>query len=109
VPAGSAGAEEKSDRAVSHYLWAMLLARIYEVFPLICPFCHAQMRIIVIIDEASDVRKILDHIGEASQPVISPARGPPLWELAAAQAGNDPEWDTAQPAPEPEYDQRIAW
>jgi hypothetical protein len=67
------------------------------------------IRAIAIIDEASDVRKILDHIGEASQPpVIPPARGPPLWELAAAQAGNDPEWDTAQPVPEPEYDQRVA-
>ena len=106
----SAGADEKPNRAASHYLWAMLLARIYEVFPLICPFCHAQMRVIAIIDEASVVKKILDHIGEASQqPVISPARGPPLWELAAAQAGNDPKWDTAQPAPEPEYDQRVAW
>jgi hypothetical protein len=39
------------------------------------------------------------------------ARGPPLWELAtaSAQAGNDPEWDTAEPAPETEFDQRIAW
>jgi hypothetical protein len=57
VPAGSAGAEEKADRAVSHYLWAMLLARIYEVFPLICPFCHAQMRIIV-TDVTHPIRRL---------------------------------------------------
>ena len=69
---------------MSHYLWAMLLARIYEAFPLSCPICHAQMRIIAFINEAGDVRKILDHIGEATQPPrIASARGPPLWELAA--------------------------
>jgi len=111
-PTDSAGTEEKPRRAVSHYLWAMLLARIYEAFPLSCPICHAQMRIIAFINEAGDVRKILDHIGESAQPPrIAPARGPPLWELAEAsvQAGNDPEWDAAEPAQEIEFDQRVAW
>ena len=65
------------------------------------------------INEAATVKKILDHIGESSQPPrIAPARGPPLWEAAAGaeQAGNDPQWDSsAQPAPETEFDQRIAW
>jgi len=57
--------------------------------------------------------KSLDHIGESTQPTrIAPARGPPLWEAAAAaeQAEKDPQWDSsAQPAPEIEFDQRIAW
>ena len=26
-----------SKRAPAHYLWAVLIARIYEVFPLLCP------------------------------------------------------------------------
>ena len=92
----------------------MLLARIYdqrkspwdEAFPLACPICHAEMRIIAFINESSTVRKILDHIGEATQPPrIAPARGPPLWEAAAELAENDPQWDTsAQPAPEIEFD-----
>jgi hypothetical protein len=88
----------------------MLLARIYEAFPLACPICHAEMRIIAFINEAATVKKILEHIGESSQPPrIAPARGPPLWE-AAESAGNDPQWDaSAQPAPEIEFDQRIAW
>ncbi len=109
--ADAAGAEEKPRRA-SHYLWAMLLARIYEAFPLTCPICQAQMRIIAFINEASDVRKILEHIGESSQPPrIAPARGPPLWELAAnfAQAGSDHEWVIVEPEPEIEFDQSVAW
>jgi hypothetical protein len=63
--------------------------------------------------EAGTVKKILDHIGESTQPPrIAPARGQPLWEAAAAaeQAENDPQWDSStQPAPEVEFDQRIAW
>jgi len=35
-------------RPPSHYLWAALIARIYEVFPLICPMCGGQMRIIAL-------------------------------------------------------------
>ena len=109
----SAETDEPRHRAASRYLWAMLLARIYEAFPLACPICHAPMRIIAFINDAGTVKKILDHIGESTLPPrIAPARGPPLWEAAMAQerAGNGPEWDmSAQPAPEFEFDQRIAW
>ena len=59
VPAPAAGTPaDAPHRAAARYLWAMLLARtprvlpagrIYEVFPLICPFCHAAMRIIAFI------------------------------------------------------------
>ena len=90
----------------------VLLARIYEALPLSCPICHSQMRIIAFINDAGTVKKILDHIGESTQPPrIAPARGPPRWEAAAAaEARNDPQWDSsAQPAPEIEFDQRIAW
>jgi hypothetical protein len=34
-----------SKRPPADYLWAVRIARIYEVFPLLCPMCGAQMRI----------------------------------------------------------------
>ncbi len=109
----SANSDEPRHRAAARYLWAMLLARIYEAFPLACPICHAEMRIIAFINEAATVKKILEHIGESSQPPrIASARGPPLWEAAAGvePAGNEPQWDAgAEPGPEIEFDQRIAW
>jgi hypothetical protein len=84
----------------------MLLARIYEVFPLTCPKCGGTMRIIAFIDDPTEVKKILTHLGEpASAPLLAPARGPPLWE-AALLSGADP---FAQPMPAFEFDQRIAW
>ena len=100
-------------RAASHYLWAMLLARIYKTLPLVCPNCQSPMRIIAFITDAGTVRKILDYLGEFTLPPrVASARGPPLWEAAMAseQAGNDPEWDmSAEPEPAFEFDQRIAW
>lgn len=42
----------------------MLLARIYEVFPLICPKCGVTMKIIAFIDEGDAIREILSHLGE---------------------------------------------
>ena len=47
----------------AHYLWAVLIARIYEVFPLLCPICGGQMRLIAFITEGTQIRKILDYIG----------------------------------------------
>ena len=96
-----------------------MIARIYEVFPLLCPLCGGQMRLIAFITEGVQIRKILDHIGVDSEPPhISPARGPPLWDDCDAQTDEGvapgPDWATdwhlaAQPAPDYEVDQRINW
>jgi hypothetical protein len=116
-PAVEAVADDPVDtirRSPARYLWVMLLARIYEVFPLTCPKCGAEMRIIAFITEAVDVRAILEHIGEpATPPRIASARGPPEWYEDATEDANaeaclsgDP---FAQPEPEYEYDQRVSW
>jgi len=74
--------ECKKPSKASLYRWAMLLARIFEVFPLICPKCEAPMRIISFIQDRHSIRKILNYINEPSEPpVISPARGPPEMEF----------------------------
>jgi hypothetical protein len=102
-------------RSQAHYLWAVLIARIYEVFPLLCPLCGGQMRIIAFITHSADIRQMLDHIGvQAEPPNIAPARGPPMWEDCDGQAGEgsqgEPGWDlVGQPAPDYEVDQRINW
>jgi hypothetical protein len=74
----------------------------------VCPACGGEMRIIAFINHAMAVREILAYLGEpTSAPRLAPARGPPLWERADAGQGElDPQ---AQPAPDYECDQRIAW
>jgi hypothetical protein len=101
-------AEEAIHRRAACYAWALLLARIYEVFPLLCPNCGGEMRIIAFVYAAMAVRETIAHLGEPpSPPSRAPARGPPPWEWAdAGQGEDDPQ---AQPAPGYEFDQRIAW
>lgn len=102
--------------SAARYLWAALIARIYEVFPLLCPQCGGQMSLIAFITEGPEVRKILTHIGaEPEAPRITPARGPPLWEdcdapQSEAAGGREPDWDFApQVAPDDQFDQRTSW
>ena len=102
------GEEEALLRRAACYVWALLLARIDEVFPLVCPRCGGEMRIIAFIIDPSAVRDILTPIGEpTSPPRLMPARAPPLWEMQGAARGEDE--PQPQPVPEYEFDQRIAW
>jgi len=66
------------------------------------------MRIIAFITAAPAVRQILTNLGEPTLPPrLASARGPPLWEMPDAGQG---EFGTeAQPAPDYEFDQRVAW
>jgi hypothetical protein len=108
-------------RPETHYLWAVLIDRIYEVFPLPCPMCGGKMGIIAFITHSADIRQMLGHIEvQAEPPNIAPARGPPLWEDCDTPVGegieSEPDWDAAAPpvpehevVPEYEVDQRINW
>jgi hypothetical protein len=101
--------EKPIHRRAARHAWALLLARIYEALPLLCPKCGGEMRIIAFITEVVVVRDILlARLGEATSPSrMALARGPPLWEVPVV--GRD-EFDLqAQPAPDFNFDQRIAW
>ena len=64
VPSPSAAALRRS--------WARMIARIYEIDPLVCPRCQAVMRVISFITEPRVIRRILDHLARRS-----PANRPP--------------------------------
>jgi hypothetical protein len=58
--------------------WAKLMARVGEEFPLECPNCGGDIRLIAFITETGPIRKVLTHLGEPLEPPpVSPARGPP--------------------------------
>jgi len=42
--------------------WARLLAKVYEVDPLVCPKCGSEMKVIAIIQETEEIRRILGHL-----------------------------------------------
>lgn len=115
--ADEADPAHKDNSRKARYLWAVLLARIYEAFPLTCPQCAGEMRIIAFVTAPASIQAILAHIGEPIRPPRpAPARDPPAWgsdgdarEVMDPQAepvGIDP---LAQPEPDYIFDQRIAW
>jgi hypothetical protein len=106
--------------------WAALLARIYEVFPLICPTCQTPLAFIAVLTDPDPITQILAHIGEpTSPPLIHPARGPPQTELAMRPGGGQAveaaresfpddldqssEFDPVEPEPIPEDDFDQSW
>ncbi len=63
------GTPEQPCRRAS-FLWAALLARIYQCLPLIRPHCAAQMRLIALISEPATIEPILNATaaGPGAQP-----------------------------------------
>ncbi len=92
----------------TRYHWAVLLARLFAIFPLLCLQCGAELRLIAFVTAAEPVARILTHMGEpAKSPRIAPARGPPAWDDLLEPL---PDRDAmGQPAPEFQFDQRISW
>jgi len=69
-------------RVIRHMVRHGLLARIYEVFPLICPTCQTPLTFIAFLTDPDPITRILVHIGEpTSPPLTHPARAPPQTEL----------------------------
>ena len=74
----------------SRIAWAKLMARVGEEFPLQCPACGGDIRLISFITEPGPIRKILTHLGEPLEPPpLSPARGPPTDWGDLIQADDD--------------------
>ncbi len=88
----------------------MLIARIYEVFPLVCPQCGGELRLIAFLTEADPIQRILTHIGEpATLPRIAPARAPPDWPEPDFDQTDRTGAEQAEPIPEFEFDQTVSW
>jgi len=82
----------------SRIAWAKLLARVGEEFPLACPSCGGDIRLISFITAPRPIRKILTHLGEPLEPPhVSPARGPPVDWGDLVQSFGDGELEQASP------------
>ena len=53
------------------------MARVGEEFPLACPNCGGDIRLIAFITEPGPIRKIRTHLGEPLEPPLAPACDPP--------------------------------
>ena len=89
----------------SRIAWAKLMARVGEEFPLECPACGGDIRLISFITEPGPIRKILTHLGEPLEPPpVSPARGPPTDWHELVQVHDDGDVFQASPDELPAID-----
>jgi hypothetical protein len=66
-PAAAIGSEpapqsQEVERRTASSTWARLIAKVYEVDPLQCSECGAEMRIVAVIIDPVEVDKILSHL-----------------------------------------------
>jgi hypothetical protein len=61
IPVPSNGSEDMSVKK-SKATWARLIAKIYEVDPLTCPKCGSEMKILSVIMDTNEIKKILKHL-----------------------------------------------
>jgi len=57
--------------------WAKLIRRVYEIDPLLCPFCGAEMRILAFITDFATARAIRRSLNLPTQEPEPLAHGPP--------------------------------
>jgi len=75
-----------------------LFARIDEIFPLVCPRCGGDMRVIAFITDGPSVRDILGHRGEPTAPPRIAIARPHAATLASVPARQCPDQRAEQPA-----------
>jgi hypothetical protein len=93
--------------AAARSRWAQLLARIYEVFPLRCPDCGSDMRILAFLTDPEPTGPILRHLDlPHTPPRLSPARGPPQ---PAFDLDTDPVAPVEDHLPADDFDQTPAF
>jgi hypothetical protein len=78
---------------------------IYDVLPLLCPACGAEMRILAFLTDPPVVSAILLHLDLPHKPPpLSPARGPPQSDLLTGLLDQTPAFDPAEPEPIPDFE-----
>ncbi len=93
----------QSQPKIGSKTWARLIAKVYEVDPLKCEGCGAQMKLIAFIRDAISITKILTHLGEEIEaPKMQRARAPPEEYQIEQEIGCDPELEY-------DYDQSVGW
>ena len=69
---------ESMPRKRRTYAWAELFKRVFRLDVLVCDRCGGPRKLLAAILEADVIRKVLAHLGLATEPpLIEPARPPP--------------------------------
>ena len=75
-PQANATESTTVSHAACRSAWAKLIAKVYEIDPLICPRCGSEMRLIAVITDPAEVCTILRHL-------VKIGRSPPGLDASA--------------------------
>ena len=75
VPAG----EEQKTRKRGSPSWGRMIAKVYQVDPLVCTRCGKRMSIIAFVTDQASIGRILDHLGLSTPEAAKPP--PPAPEV----------------------------
>jgi len=91
------------------YLWAMLMACIYEILPRVGPQCGGEMVIIAFMTEIDPLHRVLNPIGEPTRPPqIASARALSVeWETDFDRTPLQELGQQAEPVLDFAYDQTV--
>jgi hypothetical protein len=76
-------------RPIPSKTWRECIKKVWEADPLICPRCHAEMKIVGFITEAETIRNILEHLKRWDDPVQK-GRSPPQSPSASRHVTYEP-------------------
>ena len=65
---------EPSPQPSCRSAWARLIAKVYEIDPLVCPHCSSRMRVLADITDPAEVNKILRHLVKIGRPPLERQR-----------------------------------
>ncbi|PLX83199.1 MAG: hypothetical protein C0617_11715 [Desulfuromonas sp.] len=74
-PVEALGVAEHKPRRIPLKVWRECIKKVWEVDPLACPHCGAEMEIVSFINEAVVIRRILEHLGFWTK--VKPVTRPP--------------------------------
>lgn len=68
--------DEAVDDSARKRAWARLMAKVYEVDPIVCPKCGTKMKVIAVIEDPDELKRILRHLEKMgrSPPGFDPDR-----------------------------------
>jgi len=60
--------DDSPDARAYKKAWARLLSKVYEIDPMVCPKCGSDMKVIAVIQEPEEIKRILRHLVKQGRP-----------------------------------------
>jgi hypothetical protein len=60
--------DDSPDARAYRKAWARLLSKVYEIYPMVCPGCGSEMKVIAVIQEPTEIERILKHLEKQGRP-----------------------------------------